>query len=157
MRFVELPAGEWFLHLELKLTPKTDPVTLGQTPFGPIGVRMAKTIGVHDGGGRILNSAGARNEKEVFWQPAQWVDYAGPVTDSVSAGITLMDHPNNPGHPAIFHVRDDGWMGASLTQRGPLKIERAQPLILRYGLSIHAGTPSVEEIAAKYAKYLENN
>jgi len=26
-------------------------VTLGKTPFGIIGVRMAKTIGINDGGG----------------------------------------------------------------------------------------------------------
>ena len=51
-------AGDDFLaYLDLQLeTPAGEPVTFGQTPFGLIGVRMAKTIGVHDGGGRILNS-----------------------------------------------------------------------------------------------------
>ena len=71
-------------------------MTLGKTPFGPIGVRMAKTIGVTDGGGRILNSAGQRNEAEAFRKPARWVDYSGPITNEQTAGITLMDHPANP-------------------------------------------------------------
>jgi hypothetical protein len=53
---------------------------LGKTPFGFIGVRMAKTIGVHDGGGTILNSEGALDEKEVFWKHAKWAVYSGPNT-----------------------------------------------------------------------------
>ena len=54
-------------------------------------VRMAKTIGVIDGGGRILNSEGQLNEKEVFRKPARWVDYSGAVAQHgagvISAGI----------------------------------------------------------------------
>ena len=71
--------GSWRLTIDLQFeAPSSGQVTLGQTPFGPIGVRMAKTIGVRDGGGRILNSAGQRNEAEVFRKPARWVDYSGP-------------------------------------------------------------------------------
>ena len=47
-----LDKGEWLLVLDLTLQAKTE-ATLGKTPFGPIGVRMAKTIGVDDGGGTI--------------------------------------------------------------------------------------------------------
>ena len=34
-----------------------------------------------------------------------------------------MDHPGNPNHPSAFHVREDGWMGASLTFKAPITIE----------------------------------
>jgi len=143
--------GEWLLIVDLQLEPPgAEPVVLEQTPFGMIGVRMAKSIGVHDGGGRILNSAGQVNEAEVFRKPARWVDYSGAVAQGgaevVCAGITLMDHPSNPGHPTPFHVREDGWMGASLTLRGPLKILPGQPLRLRYGLWVHRGIPAVREV-----------
>ena len=74
-------AGSWWLTIDLQFeAPPKSRVVLGKTPFGPIGVRMAKTIGVTDGGGRILNSAGQRNEAEVFHKPARWVDYSGPIT-----------------------------------------------------------------------------
>ncbi len=135
-----LAKGDWLMLVDLQFeAPGREPVTLGQTPFGMIGVRMAKTIGVHDGGGRILNSEGQINEEEVFRKPARWVDYSGRVTDRATGGITLMDHPANPNHPAPFHVRGDGWMGACLTLDEARVIEPGKPLRLRYGLWMHAG------------------
>jgi hypothetical protein len=143
------------LILDLNLAAPRQPVRLGKTPFGLMGVRMAKTIGVHDGGGRIRNSEGAVNEKEVFWKPARWVDYSGPITPQTSEGITLMDHPANPNHPTVFHVRNDGWMGASLTFAGPRQIETDQPLRLRYGFYIHAGIPDRKQIEAIWEQFSE--
>ncbi len=137
----------WLMLVDLQFeAPASSPVVLGQTPFGMIGVRMAKTIGVADGGGRILNSRGHVNEQQVFRKPARWVDYSGRVTDQLGGGITLMDHPQNPGHPAPFHVRNDGWMGACLTLGGPLSIEPAKPLRLHYGLWIHSAVPPQAQI-----------
>jgi len=142
-----LEGDQWLMTIDLRLdSPPAGPVTLGKTPFGMIGVRMAKTICVHDGGGRILNSEGQINEPQVFRKPARWVDYSGPVTNQARGGITLMDHPTNPGHPTPFHVRTDGWMGACLTLDGPLTIEPGKPLRLCYRLWIHPGVPKSEVI-----------
>jgi hypothetical protein len=146
-----LDGDDWLMLIDLQLeAPPGGPVTLGQTPFGLIGVRMAKTIGVNDGGGRILNSQGQVNEEQAFRKPARWVDYSGPITNQLRGGITLMDHPQNPGHPTPFHVRNDGWMGASLTLNGPLTIQPDKPLRLRYGLWIHAAMPTPVEIQARW-------
>lgn len=131
----------------------SSPVTLGQTPFGMIGVRMAKTICVNDGGGRILNSEGRINEPQVFRRPAKWVDYSGPVTSQATGGIALMDHPSNPSHPTPFHVRSDGWMGACLTFQRPLTIEPKQPVRLRYGLWVHAGVPKVADVDDRWQAF----
>lgn len=147
-----LDNNEWLLILDLTLQAKEEAV-LGKTPFGPIGVRMAKTIGVHDGGGTIRNSNGQTDEKEVFWKRAKWVDYSGPVADKVVEGITLFDHPDNPKHPSVFHVRNDGWMGASLTFDGPLKIAPEQPLHVRYGLYVHAGMPSRDDLDRRWTEF----
>lgn len=136
---------EWLLTIDLELQPAGRDVTFGKTPFGLIGVRMAKTIGVNDGGGRILNSEGAINEPAVLWKKARWVDYSGPITAKATEGVTLMDHPSNPNHPATFHVRNDGWMGASLTFDAPLTISTNSPLKLKYACYIHA-RPSTNAI-----------
>jgi len=144
-----LGEDEWLLILDLRLEPASGPVTLGKTPFGPIGVRMAKTIGTSDGGGLIRNSGGKtgeQGENGVFWKPARWVDYSGPIAPGTAGGITLMDHPDNPGHPVAFHVRADGWMGASLNLNGPITIEPGRPLRLRYGLFVHAGVPEAGDL-----------
>ena len=131
-------AHSWRIDVESELLPAgTEPVVAGSTAFGFLGVRVAKTIGVRDGGGVLTNSEGGHNEAGCFRKPARWVDYSGPVTAEHDEGITLMDHPQNPNHPTEFHVRDDGWMGAANTFRAPFRIDARSPLRLKYGLLIH--------------------
>jgi hypothetical protein len=145
---------DWLMLVDLRFeAPGEKPVTINANPFGVIGVRMAKTIGVHDGGGRILNSRGAVNEKAIFRKPTRWVDYSGRVTNEATGGVTLMDHPQNVNHPAPFHVRDDGWMGACLTLDKPITIAPDKPLRLRYGLWSHAGVPDVSAVDAQWQAF----
>ncbi|TKJ35226.1 MAG: hypothetical protein CEE38_15470 [Planctomycetes bacterium B3_Pla] len=150
-----LPDSEWLLTVDMQFKAKDRTITLGKTPFGMIGVRMVKTIGVNDGGGTIRNSEGAVNEKEVFWKRAKWVDYSGAITNDKLEGITLFDHPDNPNFPSHFHVRNDGWMGASLTFDGPREIQPDKPLRLRYGLYIHSDMKTAETIEARWKQFAE--
>jgi hypothetical protein len=152
---VLLDDSEWLMIIDMKFKTSDEPVMLGKTPFGVIGIRMAKTIGVNDGGGMIRNSEGAMNEKEVFWKRARWVDYSGLITNENSEGITLFDHPENPNFPSYFHVRNDGWMGASLTHDGPRKIQADKPLHLRYGLYIHSDIKPADSIDAKWKQFVK--
>jgi hypothetical protein len=154
MEIERLPNQEWYLTLTIALSaPDQEPVVLGQTAFGLLGVRVAKTMSVADGGGRILNSEGQLNEKEAFRRPARWVDYSGPVSSNTSGGITLMDHPANPTFPTPFHVRDDGWMGPSVTLLQPLSITPGKPMIFRYRLWVHGGTPDRTKIEEHWAEF----
>jgi hypothetical protein len=150
-----LADSEWLLVIDMELKATDREITLGKTPFGMIGVRMARTIGVNDGGGTIHNSEGAVNEKQVLWKRAKWVDYSGPITNQTIEGITLFDHPDNPNFPAYFHVRNDGWMGASLTFDGPRRIRPNEPLHLRYGLYVHSDMKSAQAIEAKWNKFAQ--
>ncbi len=148
--------GHWLLVLDLQFEADKEPTTLGKTPFGMVGVRMARTIGVKDGGGRIRNSAGNVDEQGpdgAFRKRARWVDYSGPITRDAAEGIALFDHPANPGHPAAFHVRDDGWMGPSLTLDGPIVVRPGRPLRLRYGLLVHGGVPRAETIEKYWEEF----
>jgi hypothetical protein len=149
-------ARSWFLVVDLELSPpKGRNVVFGATGFGLLAVRVARSLGVHDGGGRILNSEGQVNEKAMFRLPARWCDYSGRLTNAENglAGVTLMNHPMNPRHPTAFHVRDDGWMGACLSLEEPLELTEDQKLRLRYGLWVHDGRPEQAAIEQHWQRF----
>jgi hypothetical protein len=149
-------AKSWLMLIDLQWTaPKGKPVTIGQSFFGPVGVRMAKTIGVRDGGGRLMNSEGALGEDAIFHKPARWVDYTGRITNAADgiAGIALMDDPRNVQHGAAYHVRTDGWMGSCTSSAGDVVIQPEAPLRLRYGLWVHDGAPTREQCEAQWQAF----
>jgi hypothetical protein len=151
--------GQWLMTLDLQFEAPRQPVTLGTTPFGMVGVRMARTIGVNDGGGLIRNSEGNVNElgpNGAFRKRARWADYSGPITRDAAEGITLLDHPANPNHPTHFHVRGDGWMGASLTYEQPITLQPARLLRLRYGLYVHKGVPEAPALDAVWRDFAQS-
>jgi hypothetical protein len=148
-----LSSGEWLLFVDMLLEPDSEDITFGKVPFGMIGVRMAKTIGVDDGGGIIRNSEGGVDEPQIFRKRARWVDYSGPIAPGASEGITLMDHPANPNHPTAFHVRRDGWMGSSFTVDGERTLRHGQTLRLRYALYVHSGVPTPAAIEQRWHEF----
>jgi hypothetical protein len=139
-----LPGLRCAVDIGLEFLAEEGPVTFGTLPFGFVGVRVAKTMSVADGGGTILNSEGGRDEQGTFWKRARWVNYAGPVAPGRRNGIVLLDHPGNPGHPTHWHTRRDGWMGASFTLKEPYRLEQGGKLKLRYRLVGHEGGTSAE-------------
>ena len=150
-----LPKGECYLDIVLEISPARGPVTFGKTPFGFLGVRVAKTMSVNDGGGRIVNSEGGVNEAGVHWQRARWVDYAGRVSQTERNGIAFFDHPSNPRSPTHFHVRDDGWMGAAFTYAGPYDLDSGETLTLRYRLYAHGGDATPESIDLHWRQFAQ--
>ncbi len=145
------PDGETFVELQSTFRPTAESLEFDKTNFGFLAVRVAKNLSAHFGGGTITNSAGATGEPDIFGKPASWMDYSGPVPKGEREGITYFDHPSNPGYPVHWHVREDGWMGASVCMNGPLATTRKQPVVLRYLLHAHRG-PLAPERAEKIAK-----
>jgi hypothetical protein len=134
--------GETAIEFTLALRPVAERLEFGKTNFGFLGVRVAKSLSVHFGGGSLTDSEGRSGEPAIFTQRARWVDYSGTVgtrAQRVPAGITYVDHATNAGHPAYWHVRADGWMIAAPCMQAPLVIARETPLTLRYLLHAHRG------------------
>lgn len=150
---IPLAGGEQALELQLTFRPPVgkpkqpaEPVVLGKTNFGLLGVRVAKGLSAHFGGGKITNSEGQEGEKSIFGKPAKWMDYSGKIaagqgTDrkAVEEGITYFDHPSNPRYPTPWHVREDGWMAASFCMNEGYAVAADKPLVLRYLLHAHGG------------------
>ncbi len=145
---IPLPNNEHLLELQLTLRPpnKVASTQLEKTNFGFLAVRVAKSISAHFGGGQLHNSEGLVGEPAIFGKTARWMDYSGPITVGtgnerriVTEGVTFFDHPGNPRHPTKWHVREDGWMGASFCMDDGFTITHDKPLKLRYLLHAHSG------------------
>jgi len=131
--------GETFLEIQTIFKPTAERLEFGKTNFGFLAVRVAKALSPIFGGGKITSSTGLVGEKAIFGKQAAWMDFTGVPAGDKAEGITYFDHPTNPGHPAHWHVRDDGWMNASACFAGPKMITKTEPLTLRYLLHVHRG------------------
>lgn len=179
-----LDQGEYTLSLQSEFAPKGESIEFQQTNFGFLAVRVAKSLSVHFGAGELTNSHGDTGEPAIFGKPAQWVDYSGPIalsatgqSDSTDArdananlsgggipnrprgevieGITYFDHPANAGFPHKWHVRADGWMGASICFDGPLVIRRDEPFLLRHLLHVHRGPVDAGRAQTVWEKWVK--
>lgn len=109
-----------------------------------LGVRMASSLTVVRKGGRILNSDGKKNEKQVWGKQALWCDYSG-MREGQWVGVTLMPDPRN-FRPSWFHARNYGLLlanpfGRNAFTRGKksqVPVASSETLRLRFGVLIHA-------------------
>ena len=143
-----LEGGEHALEIQITMRPpaNAESTELNKTNFGFLAVRVAKPLSIHFGGGQLTSSEGDEGEVAIFGKPARWMDYSGPVAvgkgpdrKAVVEGITYFDHPENPRYPTHWHVRADGWMGASFCMNDGFTITAEEPLTLRYLLHAHRG------------------
>lgn len=154
--------GEYSLELQITLTPGDgrDVTQLGKTNFGFLAVRVAKSLSAQFGAGTLRGSEGQTDEPEIFGGQARWVDYSGKVPVGVgrtrtvaTEGITYFDHPSNPRYPTRWHVRRDGWMGASFCMDEAFDVTQSKPLRLRYLLHVHSGDYDHAKAEALHEKF----
>ncbi len=159
-----LPEDEHELEIQftLKLPTNRESSELAKTNFGLFAVRVAKSISAHFGGGELTNSEGEVGEENLFGKRAKWMDYSGPVAAGsgenrhwTTEGITFFDHPENPRFPTHWHVRQDGWMGASFCFEEGITVSPDEPLTLRYLLHAHSDVidpPRAAELLQAFEK-----
>lgn len=127
-----------------------------------LGVRMNTLISVNqDKGGRILDSKGRINGKQIWGKTAKWCDYSGKV-GKLSGGVTLMPHPKN-FRSSWFHARDYGFLAANpfgrnaFTQgkKSKVIVKKGEKFRLRFGIFVHSEMLSQKEIEKAYQQYLK--
>jgi hypothetical protein len=135
------------------------PCVFGDQEEMGLGVRLATPLTVK-AGGRILNSDGKKNEREVWGKTADWCDYGG-IIDRMTCGMMLMPDPAN-FRKSWFHSRDYGVLvansfGQNAFTRGPKgKVEVSDsPLRLRFGILIYAAASDIDR-AKVYKDYLQS-
>ncbi|EMI21497.1 hypothetical protein RMSM_01570 [Rhodopirellula maiorica SM1] len=128
-----------FVELQTSLRSVADTLELGQSNFGLLAVRVAKAISARFGDGVITGANRKQGETALFGMPSPWIDYSGSIDQGVVEGITYFDHSSNPRFPSKWHVREDGWMGASVCRDGAVMLYKDKPTSWRYLLHAHPG------------------
>ncbi|HEV7216227.1 MAG TPA: DUF6807 family protein, partial [Chloroflexota bacterium] len=123
------------LDIASEIIASEGPLVLARETHSFLGVRVADSIDVEDGG-RAVNSAGDENEEGAMGKVARWLDYSGQVAGQ-PAGITIMHHPANP--PTPFFCRNYGTMLSNLTLHEPLSIPAGERLRQRWRILVHDG------------------
>jgi hypothetical protein len=129
-----------------------------------LGLRLATPLAVKGGSGTITNSAGGKNEKEVWGQQADWCDYSGIVEKDGAkrrAGMLLIPHKDN-FRRSWFHARDYGFIAANpfgqnaftKGEKSRIEVKPGDKLDLRFGIWIYSTPadkpPDLAAVAKEY-------
>jgi hypothetical protein len=124
-------------------------VRFGQVKDGGLGLRVADSMDVEDGG-VIVNSHGDRNEAGTFDRQADWVDFSGLVAGRVG-GLALFNGPDVPPHP--WFTRDYGPALSNFMRFEPYTIAAGEQLQLSFRVYLHDGDAAAAEVAEHYLAY----
>jgi hypothetical protein len=150
--------GCYTIDWDLRFTPAGASVELDRTP-------LAHEPGGKSWGGYAGLSFRARPTTPVYTTadgkaehgaPAPWMDLAVTEGDRVLGGVVICDHPRNPRHPTPWFLgsRSLPFLGAAPLFHGPLRIEAASPLRLRYRVIVHPGATDAAAIDRCRAAWL---
>jgi hypothetical protein len=151
--FLRPEGRELYLDLDWRLQAIPD-VKIVQHPYGGFFVRMPYR---EVSGASVLNSAGMADD-DCEQQRAAWVDLFMPLERSEEGGgITVCDHPKNPGHPAFWRVDRNRGINPSPCIAGEIELSSGETLRHRYRLVLHMGRLSPEDLAKHWDRYVEQS
>jgi hypothetical protein len=117
-----------------RLTAMKEPVVFGESKEGVLGIRVARSLEqpsnapdvFTDATGKATKTKGVNNEgvtgsytgsdgktgDAVWGTRGPWTMLTGKV-ESEQVTLAILDHPQNPGHPAYWHARGYGLFAAN--------------------------------------------
>ena len=158
------------IDVDIDLHALGEAVKFGDTKEGTFAIRLAagleepakNSLPSPKRTGLMVNSEGAKGEKDVWGKRANWVDYYGELNGE-KVGIAIFDHPENPKHPTYWHSRSYGLFAANpfgerdfyndKSRDGSITIEPGKNLRFRYRVIIHPGDTGSANIAGLWEKY----
>jgi putative membrane-bound dehydrogenase-like protein len=138
---------DYLIDFAWQLRPAGETVKIGRHDYGGLAVRMPFSPDHSH-----LNSAGAVG-KAAANQRADWCDVTRKF-NGVPFGITVIEHPKNPGFPNKWRVDDQGLINPSPSLSGDWTVEKGGSVQFNYRLVVHSGTPKptrIQELAKEFA------
>lgn len=151
------------IDFRIRLWSSRGPLVIEDSKEGFFALRVASTMRVDEQlGGKLINSRGQVNA-DAYGQPADWVDYFGPV-DNQTVGVAMLAHPITGKPPQRWFVRPYGLLGAnpfgvvgytedSQGEQGGITVPQGESIRLWYRLILHQGNERDAGIAAAYAEF----
>ena len=146
--------GESLLFLDLDWRLQAIPaVRIERHDYGGLFIRMPFR---QSSGATVLNDRGLRGDA-TEQQPAAWVDLHMPLENSeIGAGMTVCDHPGNPGHPAHWRVDHQRGINPAPCIQGAIELPAGASLRHRYRMILHSGPLAVERIERLWRSYAQD-
>jgi len=154
--------GMRWIDFTIQLKATAGDVKFGDTKEGTFAIRVPGPMKVDAQlGGHLVNSRGQK-DAAAWGQPAEWVDYYGPVAGE-TVGIAILSHPSNFRHPCRWHVRNYGLFTAnpfgehhfkkSNVEQGAVTVSAGDSLTLRYRVLFHQGDTQGANIEKVYRDF----
>lgn len=123
----------------------------GETGYGGFNIRP-------DGdrpGIRITTEEGLM-EDDALVVESGWADYSSLVSDDTYAGLSIFQHPDNPGFPhSGWILRHYGFLGASWPQYERLVLQPGESFELKYRVFVHRGDAGSAKVKEKYEAFVQ--
>jgi hypothetical protein len=139
------------LYLDLVWRMQAIPdICIQKKSYGGLFLRMPFAA---DRGAAVFNSSGLKND-DCEQQRAAWVDLHMPIDSSeAGGGITICDHPGNPGYPAYWRVDSQRGINPSPCIPGEITLPSGQSTSYKYRFILHLDPLSPEEIERHFNAY----
>ena len=140
----------YLIDLNYVLTPMEE-LVLGQSAFGGFCVKSRKENGVYTDPDGVVKLPNPHHLKpETDWPAKPWYDYTFKLADGTQAGVTVIDHKDNP--VTTWHnLPPIAMINPCIVAPGEVKLAKEKPLNLRYRLVVHDG-PVPTEVVQGFAR-----
>ena len=140
----------YVIDLHFHLVPDYD-LVLGRAAFSGFNVKSRKSKGAYsDPGGRVTHAAPHYLKPETGWPSRPWYDYSFVLQDGKAAGVTVIDHKDNP-RTSWHNLLPIAMLNPCIVTFQDVKLPAGKPLDLRYRLLVHDG-PVDAQLAGKAAE-----
>ena len=139
-------SGVYVIDLDYKLSPTWD-LTLDHTAFGGFCVRARNDGDSYyaTADGKVTLPDPHYSVPKLNWPAKKWYDYTIRLNNGKTVGVGVIDHPDNP--LSTWHNPRYVWMvNPCIVAAGPVQVNKAKTLRLRYRLVVHDGPTPVELI-----------
>ena len=142
--------GEYVLQLDWTLEAAID-LRFGRYDYGGLFLRMPWREDIEAG---VLTSEAVTAQPQAEAQRARWVAVHMAIEGRDNpAGVAIMDHPDNPRHPAPWRVDGQYGFGPNPCIAGAWELPKGQRTLSRYRILPFCGCARGETIEASYAEF----